>query len=95
MKTIYLSEIVDDTYTNSSGYALFIVLKDHLSNGRSVSLSFKGATPTSTSFLNSSLGELLDHMGFADFKTRFKLIELSKSQSGVLRKYFDSCDIHA
>lgn len=90
MKTIILSEIVTDTYTNASGYGLFVMLNDAISNKEKVSVSFKGATPTSSSFLNSSLGELIEDYGMDVFKTYVKLVDLNKSQVTVLRRYFDS-----
>ena len=94
MKTIYLSNIVIDTYTNSAGYSLYLELEKYISKGKKVILSFKNATPTSSSFLNSSIGEVIDKFGFDSFKSQIKLSDMSKSQAGVLKKYFDSCDLH-
>jgi len=93
METLHLSEIVKDTYTNSSGYSLYVAINSAISKGNKVVLSFKGATPASSSFLNSSLGELIDKIGFDKFKEIVKLTDLNKSQAEVLRRYFDSCNI--
>ncbi|MCH2231781.1 MAG: STAS-like domain-containing protein [Crocinitomicaceae bacterium] len=93
MERIYLSNIVEDTYTNASGYALMIVLKAYLDKGVKVELSFKDATPTSSSFLNSSIGELIENFGFDKFKKLVSLRELSKTQANTLRNYFTSCGL--
>ena len=66
--TLFIKDIVQDTYSNASGYALLTILKDYLNKNKSIVLSFKDSTPTSSSFLNSSIGELLDDYGFDKFK---------------------------
>lgn len=91
METIQISQIVKDTYTNSSGYTLYTVVYNIISKGNTVILSFKDSTPTSSSFLNSSLGELIDNFGFEKFKKQVKITDLNKSQLGILKRYFDSC----
>ena len=59
---IKLTDIVSDTYTNSAGYQLYAVLKRLLAEGEQVQLSFSGATAPSSSFLNSSFGNLIEEM---------------------------------
>ncbi len=44
--------------SNASGYVFLIALQDYLRSGQPITLSFKDTTPPSTSFLNSSIGEL-------------------------------------
>ena len=63
MYTIKITDHVDDFVTNSSGYALFLVLNKALSDNTSVALSFKNVPATSSSFLNSSLGALVENSG--------------------------------
>lgn len=88
-----IKEIVKDTYTNSSGSVLLSFLNNYLHKGQQVTLSFKGAPPTSTSFLNSSIGELLDQYGFNRFKEIVKLTDLSATQAQILKNYFLSFDL--
>ena len=89
---LYIKDIVQDTYTNASGFILLTTLQNYLQQGQSIVLSFKDSTPTSTSFLNSSVGELLDQYGFAKFKSLIKFVDLSATQAQVLKNYFLSCD---
>jgi len=91
METYILSDLVSDTYTNASGYTLYTFLEKHIASDDKVELSFKGASPTSSSFLNSSFGELIEKYGFDKFKAHLKLSDLSKSQASVLKRYFISC----
>ncbi len=93
MKTIYLKNIVPDTYTNSADYTLYLALKDYVTKNKNVALSFKGASPTSSSFLNSSFGQLLDDFDFDKIKYTIKLTELSKSEASILKEYFLSCGV--
>jgi hypothetical protein len=88
---LFVKDIVDDTYTNASGYSLFTILKDYLHKGQFIVLSFKGSTPPSSSFLNSSIGELLDEFGFNKFKKMVNLVDLTPTQAQVLKNYFNSC----
>ena len=89
---LFIKNIVQDTYTNASGFALLATLQNSLRNDQQVILSFKDATPPSTSFLNSSIGELLEQYGFAKFKNLVKFVDLTATQAQVLKNYFLSCD---
>lgn len=89
---LFIKDIVQDTYTNAAGFVLLTVLKDYFKRSQPVILSFKGATPPSSSFLNSSIGELLDQFGFAKFKSMIKFADLTPTQAQVLKNYFLSYD---
>ena len=89
---LFIKDIVPDTYTNAAGFVLFTILNKHILDGQSIILSFKDSTPPSSSFLNSSVGELLDHFGFAKFKSMIKFIDLNMTQAQTLKNYFLSCD---
>ncbi|MDR3611257.1 MAG: DUF4325 domain-containing protein [Ignavibacteriaceae bacterium] len=90
---LFIKDIVKDTYTNASGYALLIALQYYFRDGQQITLSFKDTTPTSTSFLNSSVGELLDQYGFSKFKSLVKFVDMTVTQSQVLKNYFHSGDL--
>ncbi len=89
---LYLKNIVQDTYTNAAGYALLSVLKKYIEEDKKVILSFEGATPPSSSFLNSSIGELLDEIGFHKLKSLIRFVDLTPTQAQTLKNYFQSCD---
>ncbi len=85
-----LSEIIKDTYTNSSGVVLFAVLDKKIKNNETVNLSFKNSTPMSSSFFNSSIGALIDKYSLAIVRKYVKFTELQKSQYDLLIKYINN-----
>ncbi len=86
---IYLTDIVSGTSSNTEGLNLYIFIKNIIQDSDSqIDISFKGATPFSSSFLNSSFGALIDDFGFATLKSKVNFIELTKNQANTLRKYF-------
>lgn len=90
---LFIRDIVPDTYTNAAGFTLLTVLKNYFFSNQPITLSFKNATPPSSSFLNSSIGELLDQFGFAHFKSIIKFTDLTATQAQALKNYFSTCDI--
>lgn len=87
-----LTSIVSDTYTNSAGYALFLALDKYIKANDRVELSFEGATPTSSSFLNSSFGAIIDAYGMDRLKTSVKITHLSIGEQQILKKFFSGFD---
>jgi len=87
---IRLKDITRDTYTNASGYSLFLVLEPYLKNNERVILSFEDSNPTSSSFLNSSFGSLIDEFGLETFKSLVKPVRLQKHQVQILNKYIST-----
>jgi len=86
-----LVDIVSDTFSNSGGFELFTVLENHVKINNPIVLSFKDSHALSSSFLNSSIGELISKYGFEAFKRNVKPIELTKSQAEILLSYLRSC----
>ena len=84
---INLIDIVSDTYTNTAGYTLFAVLKRILADGEQVQLSFNGASAPSSSFLNSSFGNLIEEMGLEKFLQSVKPADVTPSQASLLKHY--------
>lgn len=87
---ITLKDEVEDTYTNVSGSKLRLLILDILSKGENIEVSFKGATPLSSSFYNSSFGEIIEEKGLPFFKERIKLKELNKSQFELMTRYMST-----
>ncbi|MEP1087468.1 MAG: STAS-like domain-containing protein [Algoriphagus sp.] len=87
---IRLNDIVTETYSNSAGYKLYIELKGYVSQNSPIELSFLGSTPTSSSFLNSSFGTMIEELGLAKFKALIKPVDISNSQASMLRHYINT-----
>jgi len=88
--TLYLNDIVNETYTNAEGEKLYAVLKDAFSSNEKVVLSFKDSSITSSSFLNSSFGRLIESYGLDRFMQSVTPKELTVTQAEVLKKYVSS-----
>jgi len=82
-----IKEIVTDTYTNFSGYSLYQELKVYLAAKKPVTLSFKGVFSTSSSFLNSSFGSLIEEFGLPVFISFVKPVDISAGEAEIIRKY--------
>jgi len=88
-----LIEIVKGTLTNSEGVKVFKLLDKSISDEVTIELSFSGASALSSSFLNSSIGELIEKYGFERFKQYVKLVDLRQSVANQLRDYLRSCNL--
>jgi hypothetical protein len=87
---IYIKDIVEDTYTNASGFVLYTVLKPYIESKNCVIVSFEGKLSCSTSFLNSSFGQLIEEFGIDSFKTNIKLTDITKTNASFIKKYVTS-----
>jgi len=90
---IYVKQVSHDTYSNSSGYQLFVILDKHFKDNSRVDVSLKNATPMSSSYLNSSIGELITLYGFDKFKSVVKFVDVTPSHAEILKSYLLSCGI--
>lgn len=88
-----LIDIVPDTFSNTSGLQLYLLLEKHIKGNTLAIISFKDSHALSSSFLNSSFGELISKYGFEVFKKNIKAVDLSKSQAEIIRYYLKSCGI--
>jgi hypothetical protein len=82
-----IKNIVTDTYTNSAGYSLYQELKKYIAARKPVTLSFKGVSSTSSSFLNSSFGSLIEEFGLPAFTSFIKPVDITASEAEIIRKY--------
>ena len=87
--TIRLMDVVTGTSTNTDALPLFNAIDTILSNNQKVRLSLDGATPFSTSFLNSSIGSLADKYGLDNMRKRIVFTNLKESQIKAIKRYFD------
>ncbi len=90
---LHVKDIISDTVTNSSGFVLLTTLDNFLRNGEQVELSFDGTPGLSSSFLNSSFGELIEKHGFNKIKSFIKITGLSQTQANYFKRYLNTCGI--
>lgn len=86
---LYLTDLVHGTSSNADGDKLFDAVASAMRAGQVVRLSLKGVTPMSTSFLNSSFGELIDEFGLDAVRAQVKLVEFLPSQAMRIKEYID------
>lgn len=89
MKTqtkISLASIVSNTETNIEGIKLFCVISKAIKNDESLILEIDSDTAFSSSFLNSSLGEIIDIYNIDILKSTLR-IESSKTQFERINSY--------
>jgi len=83
---INLNTQVSDTYTNVAGVELYSLLKSHIDNKEQIEVSFRDVT-TSTSFLNSSFGKIIETYGVSALKSFVKPVNISSGQKNILKAY--------
>lgn len=91
MKTqikILLSSIVSDTETNSEGVKLFCVIAKAIRSEESILLEIDSNMTLSSSFLNSSFGEIIDNYDIDVLKTHVK-IQTTKTQFERINTYLN------
>jgi len=86
--TINLMQIVDGTSTNDEGSKLYRALVKELTKGSTVNISLQDATPMSSSFLNSSFGEIYSKFGMELIREKIKLVNYKPTQAERIKEYF-------
>ncbi len=87
---VAINKIVSETYTNTSGNKLYLAIKDNFVSNKPVELSFDGISSTSSSFLNSSFGALIEEFGLEKFTSLVKIKNVTKGEAEIIKKYVSS-----
>jgi len=87
MDTIKIKDLNIGTSTNMDGCALKLVLTPYFEIENPVYVSFRETTPMSSSFFNSSFGELIDNYGYEKFKKIVVVSDITKSHFELILKY--------
>jgi hypothetical protein len=87
MVKVIVKDIVSGTLSNIEGTTLYCAIDSALKNNDSIYLSFEGINTISSSFLNSSIGTLVDAYGIDIIKDRIKIVNYTKPLANVIVKY--------
>ena len=87
---IIVSEVTQSTLSNVDGYKLKALIDNILAQGSTVLLSFDGIISISSSFLNSSIGELVDQHGFDILKNKVKITDYTPSIAKAIKTYISN-----
>ncbi len=93
-RTIKLMDCVNGTSTNNDGFGLFIEVSKAFTEGDTVKLSLEGSTSMSSSFLNSSFGELVEKFGMDAIRKQLRLVDFKPSQAEQIKKYLEVVNSH-
>lgn len=89
MKTINVNKSVNGVYSSVDGYTLYCILRPYFISNQTVTVSFKDIPLMSSSFFNSSFGELIDEFGISSFKEIIKIVDITNSQAKFFRRYLE------
>lgn len=70
---ITVKDIVSNTETNVEGVKLYCIIEKTIKDNSTIILEIENDMILSSSFLNSSLGSILDNYGFNNLKNNLKL----------------------
>lgn len=87
MDTIYIKKQAKGTSTNMEGVTLKCLLQPYFDKREKVRVSFEKTTPMSSSFFNSSFGELIDEYGYALFKEIVIPSNITVQHMSLIKQY--------
>lgn len=86
---IPVAEIVPSTITNSDAVSLKSAMQSVLAKGDIIVLSFHKVNTITSSFLNSSIGEIIEEYGFDKLKGRLVLSNYTPPVGEMITKYIN------
>ena len=88
MKTLLkITELTPSTITNADAVPLALAMRKAIDNGEIVVLSFHDVTTLTSSFLNSSIGEIIEEFGFDRLKGKLILMDYTPIIGKTVTKY--------
>jgi len=82
-----VSDIVAGTFSNADGLVLKLAIDNALAYNEQVIISFEGISSLSSSFLNSSIGEIFEHYGKDGLQRRLKMTNYTPTVLNIVKKY--------
>jgi len=89
-RTIKLMDCVTGTSTNTEALGLYLAISKAFQAGDTVKLALEDTTPMSSSFMNSSFGELVEDFGMETIKKQLRLVDFKPSQALQIKNYFET-----
>lgn len=87
---IIVKDVTYGTSTNAEAIPLFLLMDNALLNNKSIVLSLKDCNAMSTSFLNSSIGSIIEKYGWDGLKGKLSIIDYNPSVAGVIKTYLEN-----
>lgn len=92
--TIVIKDKVSGTLSNIEGLNLFYIIERELENSDVIILSFGGINTISSSFLNSSIGAIIDKYGIEILKEKIKITNYTRAIANTILKYVEDVTIN-
>lgn len=86
MVKVVVKDLIPDYSTNEQGKIIYEHVAHLLKDGIDVNLSFTGVSSVSSSFLNTSLIELLVQFGYDYVKKHLKISDVNKHVGGLISR---------
>lgn len=93
MDTVRILDHVNGTSSNDDGHRLFLVLDAQIQRHEEFVISFMDMRPMSSSFLNSSFGEIVRKYGFGILKRYIRLTDFRQSDIKRLSGYLKALQL--
>lgn len=87
---LIVKDLCKSTLSNADGVSLKIAIVNSLKDSKNVLISFKGIDSISSSFLNSSIGEVVDEMHFDVLRNRIKITSYTSHLAVIIQNYISS-----
>lgn len=91
---IIVKNVCNGTFTNADGMSLFLTIDSSLKDSNNVLLSFSGINSVSSSFLNSSIGSIIEKYGINVMKDNIKISNFTPTIATILKKYIEQFTVH-
>ncbi|EIA20018.1 STAS-like domain-containing protein [Listeria fleischmannii] len=88
MVKLLISKITENAFSNTDGDLVYKEIKKNLLSGKDVQVSFKGFTSVNSSFVNSSLMQLLNDFSMEEIKKRVMFIDTTKQINHMILTRF-------
>lgn len=85
---LIIRDYITGANTNEDGDIIFNLISRSIMNGVHVTLSFRGITSVSSSFLNSAFVPLFEFVSVDNVKRRLKIIDSNKFINGMIVNRF-------
>lgn len=85
---IVVQDFVHGCHTNQEGDIIFNQIAQPIFSGQVVTVSFKGISSVTSSFLNSAFIPLLDRLTFDEVKGRLRIVESNRSINDMIIRRF-------
>lgn len=89
MAQISILDLTKGTLTNEDAIPVKNALTNSLKKGEKVVLSFKGVNLISSSFLNSSIGEIISEFGILALKNKIKITNYTPALAEMIKGYIN------